>query len=114
MAISARPFFKFNESISFMVHFEAQEEIDYLLEKLSAAPEAEQCGWLKDRYGVSWQIVPAVMTGMMQDFNLERLTRAIQQAFLHLKKFDFAALQKAYSGNQRVLTMPELFLLPLK
>ena len=96
MAISAGPLFKFNESISFMVYCDTQEEIDYYWEKLSAVPEAEQCGWLKDKYGLSWQILPTVMDKMMQD--PERLAR-VTQAFLKMKKFDLAALQSAYDGK---------------
>ena len=99
MAISAGPFFKFNESISFVVYCETQKEIDYYWEKLSAVPEAEQCGWLKDRYGLSWQIVPAAMTRMMQDTDAGRRAR-VTRALLKMKKFDLAALQRAYNGNQ--------------
>lgn len=97
MAISAGPLFKFNESISFMVYCDTQEEIDYYWEKLSAVPEAEQCGWLKDKYGLSWQIVPTVMDKMMQDHDPERLAR-VTQAVLKMKKFDLAALQRTYDG----------------
>jgi predicted 3-demethylubiquinone-9 3-methyltransferase (glyoxalase superfamily) len=97
MAISAGPLFKFNESISFMVYCETQGEIDYYWEKLSAVPEAEQCGWVKDRYGLSWQVVPAIMDKMMQDQDPERLAR-VTQAFLKMKKFDLAELQRAYDG----------------
>jgi predicted 3-demethylubiquinone-9 3-methyltransferase (glyoxalase superfamily) len=81
-----------------MVYCDTQEEIDYYWEKLSAVPEAEQCGWLKDNYGLSWQIVPTVMDKMMQDHNPERLAR-VTQAFLQMKKFDLAALQRAYDGK---------------
>lgn len=98
MAISAGPLFKFNESISFMVYCETQEELDYYWEKLSAVPEAEQCGWLKDKYGLSWQIVPTIMDSMMEDQDPERLAR-VTQAFLKMKKFDLAALQRAYEGR---------------
>ena len=98
MAISAGPLFKFNESISFIVHCETQKEIDYYWERLSAAPEAEQCGWLKDKYGLSWQIVPTAMDAMMQDKDPARLAR-VTQAFLKMKKFDLAALQRAYDGK---------------
>ncbi len=90
--------FSFNEAISFMVYCENQEEIDHYWEKLSAVPEAEQCGWLKDKYGLSWQIVPTVMDKMMQDQNPKRLAR-VTQAFLAMKKFDLAALQRAYDGK---------------
>lgn len=98
MAISAGPLFKFNESISFMVYCETQAELDYYWEKLSAVPEVEQCGWLKDKYGLSWQIVPTIMDRMMADQDPERLAR-VTQAFLKMKKFDLAALQRAYDGR---------------
>ena len=98
MAISAGPLFKFNESISFMVTCETQDEIDYYWKKLSAVPEAEQCGWLKDKYGLSWQIVPAAMEEMMQDKDPGKIGR-VTEAFLRMKKFDIAALRKAYEGK---------------
>jgi predicted 3-demethylubiquinone-9 3-methyltransferase (glyoxalase superfamily) len=98
MAISAGPLFKFNEAISFMVNCETQDEIDYYWEKLSAVPEAEQCGWLKDKFGLSWQIVPAAMDGMMKDADTERVNR-VTQAFLKMKKFDLVELQTAYEGR---------------
>ena len=87
--------FNFNEAISFMVYCDTQEEIDYIWEKLSAVPEAEQCGWLKDQYGVSWQIVPSDMDEMMSKGTPEQLAR-VTTAFLKMKKFDLAELQKAY------------------
>jgi predicted 3-demethylubiquinone-9 3-methyltransferase (glyoxalase superfamily) len=86
--------FKFNEAISFMVSCETQEEIDYYWEKLSAVPEAEQCGWLKDRYGLSWQIVPRAMDELMASDDKEKLAR-VTQAMLKMKKFDIAALKAA-------------------
>ena len=90
--------FSFNEALSFVVYCDTQEEIDYYWEKLSAAPEAEQCGWLKDKYGVSWQIVPSVMNEMMTSGNKEKITR-VTQAFLKMKKFDIAVLKQAYEGT---------------
>jgi predicted 3-demethylubiquinone-9 3-methyltransferase (glyoxalase superfamily) len=87
--------YRFNEAISFMVYCDNQEEIDFYWEKLSAVPEAEQCGWLKDKYGLSWQIVPTVMDKMMKDRDPERLAR-VTQAFLKMKKFNLAVLQKVY------------------
>jgi len=75
MAISAGPLFRFNESISFMVYCDTQKDIDYYWGKLSAVPEAEQCGWLKDRYGLSWQIVPTIMDEMMSDSDPEARAR---------------------------------------
>lgn len=97
MAISAGPLFRFNESISFMIYCDTQEEIDYYWEKLSAVPEAEQCGWLKDRYGLSWQVTPVAMDEMMQTGTPEQIAR-VTQAFLKMKKFDLAELDLAYRG----------------
>jgi predicted 3-demethylubiquinone-9 3-methyltransferase (glyoxalase superfamily) len=95
--MSAGPLFKFNEAISFVVDCETQEEIDYYWEKLSADPKAEQCGWLKDKYGLSWQIVPTAMYEMQKDKNKKRLAR-VTEAFLKMKKFDIKELEKAYKG----------------
>jgi len=95
MAISAGPVFKFNESISFMVYCETQDEIDSYWEKLSAVPESEQCGWLKDKYGLSWQIVPVQMDEMLQNGTEDQVAR-VTQAFLPMKKLDIAALKQAY------------------
>lgn len=88
----------FNEAFSFLVQCEDQAEIDYYWEKLSAVPEAEQCGWLKDRFGLSWQIVPASMHEMMSKGSEEDLQR-ITGAFLKMKKFDITALMRAYRGE---------------
>ena len=98
MAISAGPLFKFNESVSFMIRCENQAEIDRYWEKLSAVPASEQCGWLKDKYGLSWQVVPAALDEMMKTATPEQLDR-VTQAFLKMKKFDLAALQRAYDGR---------------
>lgn len=89
--------FAFNEAISLLVNCDTQEEIDYYWEKLSAVPEAEQCGWLKDKYGVSWQIVPKAMNEMMETKDEKKLAR-VTEAFLKMKKFDIAQLRKAYEG----------------
>jgi predicted 3-demethylubiquinone-9 3-methyltransferase (glyoxalase superfamily) len=89
--------FGFNEAVSFMVDCDTQEEIDYYWEKLSAVPESEQCGWLKDKYGVSWQITPADMDAMLREGTPEQVAR-VTQAFLPMKKFDLAALRQAYDG----------------
>ena len=97
--MSAGPFAKFNESISFMVHCETQEEIDYYWEKLSADPKAEQCGWLKDKYGLSWQIVPTVLAQMQKSPDKTKVAR-VTQVFLEMKKFDIATLKKAYGGGK--------------
>jgi len=97
MLLSAGPLFKFNESISFIIRCKTQKEIDYYWEKLSAVPEAEQGGWLKDKYGLWWQIVPAAMDKMMKDKDPERVAR-VTEAFLKMKKFDIKALERAYKG----------------
>ena len=90
--------FSFNEAISFMVYCDTQQEIDYYWNKLSAVPEAEQCGWLKDKYGLSWQIVPTAMDKMMQNTDEKTLAR-VTEAFLKMKKFNLAELEKAYEGQ---------------
>lgn len=87
--------FTFNEAISFIVNCDTQEELDYYWERLSAVPEAEQCGWLKDRYGFSWQINPTVMNEMMKSKDPKKLEQ-VTQAFLNMKKFDIAKLIEAY------------------
>jgi predicted 3-demethylubiquinone-9 3-methyltransferase (glyoxalase superfamily) len=89
--------FAFNEAISFIVPCDTQEEIDYFWGKLSAEPKAEQCGWLKDKYGVSWQITPAVLRELLGGNDKKRIAR-VTQAFLKMKKFDIAALQRAAAG----------------
>jgi len=90
--------FNFNEAFSFMVYCDTQEEIDYYWERLSAVPEAEQCGWLKDKFGLSWQIVPTEMDEMMGKGTPEQLAR-LTEAFLKMKKFDLAKLEEAYKGE---------------
>ncbi|WEK55033.1 MAG: VOC family protein [Candidatus Cohnella colombiensis] len=85
--------FQFSEAISFVVKCDTQEEIDYYWDKLSAVPEAEQCGWLKDKYGVSWQIVPAIMGELMQNKDPEKQAK-VTEAFLKMKKFDIAELMR--------------------
>lgn len=90
--------FDFNEALSFIVLCQDQAEVDYYWEKLSAVPESEQCGWLKDKFGVSWQIVPEEFETMMQNGSQEQVDR-LTQAFLPMKKFDIAMLRKAYEGK---------------
>ena len=90
--------FSFSEAVSLMVNCADQEEIDYYWEKLSAVPESEQCGWLKDAFGVSWQIVPTEMEAMMKYGTPEQIDR-VTQAFLPMKKFDLAKLKEAYEGK---------------
>jgi predicted 3-demethylubiquinone-9 3-methyltransferase (glyoxalase superfamily) len=90
--------YSFNEAFSLIINCKDQPEIDYFWDKLSAVPEAEQCGWIKDKFGVSWQIVPAIMNEMMKSGDREK-RRRVAEAFLKMKKFDLEALQKAYDGN---------------
>ena len=90
--------FGFNEAVSLMINCSDQEEIDHYWERLSAVPEAEQCGWLRDRFGVSWQVVPAALEEMMANGTREQIDR-VTQAFLPMKKFDLAALRAAYEGD---------------
>jgi predicted 3-demethylubiquinone-9 3-methyltransferase (glyoxalase superfamily) len=92
--------FDFNEAISFIVQCADQKEIDYYWQKLSAFPEQEQCGWLKDKYGVSWQITPVAMEEMMTNGTQEQIER-LTQAFLPMKKLDLAKLQEAYDGKRK-------------
>ncbi len=90
--------FTFNEAISFMVRCDTQEEIDYYWGALSAVPEAEQCGWLKDKYGVSWQVVPTVLPEMLNDSDYEKSQR-VMEVMLHMKKIGIEELERAYDGK---------------
>jgi len=90
--------FSFNEAVSLTVNCESQEEIDYFWGKLSAVPQAEQCGWLKDKFGVSWQIVPAKMGELMGGTSEQRAR--VTRAFLKMKKFDLTELEAAYAGKE--------------
>jgi len=90
--------FGFNEAISLMVQCETQEEIDYYWSRLSADPKSEQCGWLKDKFGVSWQITPRAMTAMLESGDKAKIAR-VTEAFLAMKKFDLAKLEEAFQGG---------------
>jgi predicted 3-demethylubiquinone-9 3-methyltransferase (glyoxalase superfamily) len=90
--------FTFNEAVSLLIRVDTQEEIDYYSDKLSAVPQAEQCGWLKDKYGVSWQVSPTMMETLMSGGDQEKIAR-VTQAFLKMKRFNLAELQKAADGN---------------
>jgi predicted 3-demethylubiquinone-9 3-methyltransferase (glyoxalase superfamily) len=94
-ALNGGPEFNFTEAISFFVNCEDQAEVDELWHKLSAVPEAEMCGWLKDKYGVSWQIVPAILIELLSDPDPARAQR-VTQAMLQMKKFDIEKLKQAY------------------
>jgi predicted 3-demethylubiquinone-9 3-methyltransferase (glyoxalase superfamily) len=105
VALNGGPAFTFNEAVSFQVHCETQEEIDYYWENLAAGGEesAQQCGWLKDRYGVSWQIVPTIFSELMSDAEQEKSQR-VMKALLHMKKLDIETLKQAYQGKVDYIT----------
>ena len=99
-ALNGGPYFKFTEAVSFQVNCTSQEEIDYYWEKLGAGgdPKAQQCGWLKDKFGLSWQVVPEGMEAMMKDSESPGAQRAMS-AMLQMKKIDMNEIQRAYDGR---------------
>ena len=97
MALDGGPLFKFTEATSFDVECADQEEVDYFWEKLSAVPEAEQCGWLKDKYGLSWQIIPKRMGELLSEQDKIK-ARRVMDAMLKMKKIIIKDLEKAYEG----------------
>jgi predicted 3-demethylubiquinone-9 3-methyltransferase (glyoxalase superfamily) len=97
MGLNGGPLFKFTEAISLVVRCGTQEEVDYFWERLSAGGQEAQCGWLKDRFGVSWQIVPTVLIEMVQDEDPEK-SRRVMAAMLKMKKIDIHLLKEAYDG----------------
>lgn len=101
VALNGGPHFKFTEAISFVVNCKSQEEVDYYWEKLSAGghENAQQCGWLKDKYGVSWQIVPTVLSALLNDPDPEK-SRSVMKALLQMKKIDIKSLKRAYDGQR--------------
>jgi predicted 3-demethylubiquinone-9 3-methyltransferase (glyoxalase superfamily) len=100
VALNGGPVFKFNEAISFQVHCETQKEIDYYWEKLTEGGDrkVQQCGWLKDKYGVSWQIVPVVLGKMLQDKDTMKSDR-VMKALLQMRKLDIMTLERAYKAE---------------
>jgi len=97
VALNGGPHFKFAEAISFVVNCETQEEVDYFWEKLSAGGAESQCAWLKDKYGLSWQVVPTILVEMLQDKDAEKSQR-VMKAMLQMKKIDIETLKQAYEG----------------
>ncbi len=95
MALDGGPVFQFNEAVSFYVECEDQNEVDYYWDKLSAHPESEQCGWLKDKFGLSWQIIPKAMGEMLSDPDPDKSGRVLQ-VMLQMKKIDIDGLKQAY------------------
>jgi predicted 3-demethylubiquinone-9 3-methyltransferase (glyoxalase superfamily) len=100
VALNGGPLFKFNEAVSFQVACDSQEEVDYYWEKLgqSGDEKAQQCGWLKDKYGLSWQIVPTVLGEMLHDRDAKRSDR-VMKALLQMRKIDIEVLRQAYRSR---------------
>lgn len=100
-ALNGGPQFTFNEAISLQVYCETQKEVDYFWEKLSAGGDerAQQCGWLKDKYGVSWQIIPTVLPELVGDPDSKKSQKAME-AMLQMKKLDIDVLKKVYAGAE--------------
>ncbi|MDH4569138.1 VOC family protein [Pseudomonas sp. BN414] len=98
-ALNGGPVFKFNEAVSFQIHCDDQEELDYYWDRLSVGgdPNAQQCGWLKDRFGLSWQVVPIAMIKMLED-SLSAPSQRAFAAMMQMKKLDIATLKKAFDG----------------
>jgi predicted 3-demethylubiquinone-9 3-methyltransferase (glyoxalase superfamily) len=99
VALNGGPAFTFSQAVSFVVHCKTQGEVDRYWEQLSAGGEQQQCGWLKDRFGVSWQVVPAVLTKMLGDPDPEK-SRRVMKAMLPMGKLDIKTLETAYAGTQ--------------
>jgi predicted 3-demethylubiquinone-9 3-methyltransferase (glyoxalase superfamily) len=99
-ALNGGPIFKFTEAISLIVHCESQSEVDYYWGKLTVGgdPRAQQCGWLKDKYGLSWQVVPVALFDMMKDKDAKK-SGNVMKAMLQMKKLDLAGLQAAHAGR---------------
>ena len=95
VALNGGPAFTFSPAVSFVANCQTQEEVDKLWEKLSAGGEVIECGWLKDKFGLSWQIVPVVLTEMLKDKDYEKVER-VMQAMLRMKKIEIEPLRRAY------------------
>lgn len=98
VALNGGPMFSFSEAVSFIVDCETQEEVDYFWQALTEGGEESQCGWLKDRYGLSWQVVPTFLNDLLNDSDSEKSQR-VTKALLGMRKLDIAALQRAYDGE---------------
>jgi predicted 3-demethylubiquinone-9 3-methyltransferase (glyoxalase superfamily) len=101
VGLNGGPQFKFSEAVSFQIMCENQKEIDYFWSKLAAGGEEGPCGWLKDKFGLSWQVVPTVLIDMLKDHDTAKSQR-VTKAFLQMKKFDIAELKRAYEGKELV------------
>ncbi len=97
VALNGGPHFKLNEAVSFQVHCETQQEIDYFWSKLGKDGQEQPCGWLKDRFGLSWQIIPRALPQMLMDENSEKAQR-VMKSMLQMRKIDLAALERAQAA----------------
>jgi predicted 3-demethylubiquinone-9 3-methyltransferase (glyoxalase superfamily) len=97
-ALNGGPQYKFTEAVSFLVSCESQKEVDFLWEKLSEGGEEQPCGWLKDKFGLSWQIIPTILSELLQDQDAGKSQR-VMQAMLQMKKIDISDLKRAYAGQ---------------
>jgi predicted 3-demethylubiquinone-9 3-methyltransferase (glyoxalase superfamily) len=97
-ALNGGPQFKFTEAISLFVSCETQQEVDYFWDRLGAGGQTNRCGWLKDKFGLSWQVVPAALGQMLRDPDTARATR-VMKVMMTMEKLDIARLQKAYAGQ---------------
>jgi predicted 3-demethylubiquinone-9 3-methyltransferase (glyoxalase superfamily) len=95
MGLNGGPMFKFTEAVSFLISCETQNEVDFLWNALSEGGEIQQCGWLKDKFGLSWQVIPTALMRLMGNENPAK-SQAVMNAMLHMKKIDIAGLQEAY------------------
>lgn len=99
LALNGGPHFKFTEAVSFVVNCESQEEVDYFWEKLSEGGQTSQCGWLKDKFGLSWQVTPTILGDLFQDKDPEKSKR-VMKAMLQMTKLDIQALRDAAQGKE--------------
>ncbi|HEY7457311.1 MAG TPA: VOC family protein, partial [Xanthobacteraceae bacterium] len=99
LALNGGPQFKFDEAISFQIMCKDQEEVDYYWSKLTAGGQEGPCGWLKDKFGLSWQVVPTVLLDMIKDPDTAKSQR-VMKAFMQMKKFNIAELKRAYEGKE--------------
>lgn len=98
VAMNGGPLFKFDEAVSFQIYCDDQQEVDYYWSKLTEGGRESECGWLKDKFGLSWQVVPRVLIEMLMDKD-SRKSQAVMKAFMQMQKYDIAALKRAYAGE---------------
>ena len=98
VGLNGGPIFKFDEAVSFQIYCDTQDEVDYFWTRLTQGGSEGPCGWLKDKFGLSWQVVPRVLLKMLMDKD-SRKSQAVMKAFMQMKKFDIAALKRAFEGE---------------